>query len=643
MLDSVRDAQKSQADFISSPHDGYRKDIDGLRSLAILSVVLFHHGFTSIPGGFVGVDVFFVISGFLITGKIFEEIQRDGFSYLQFYERRLRRLFPALSVVILFTFAAAWFIFLPDEFWRYARSLVSSQLYVSNVVFWMEEDYFNGPSELKPLLHTWSLAVEEQFYLLIAPLLAFTYIFSSRNVLRVLVFMGAGSFLICELLLQIDASAAFYLLPARMWELLLGSCLALCVAESAVWGRFREPLAIVGLVAIVASFILLDKNMRFPGASAAFACAGTVLIIMSGVDGETRVSRLLSLAPLVLIGRLSYSLYLWHWPVLVFAQYVNLEPLRSWQHLLLLPVSLTLSFLSYRFVEQPFRSRRFLSRNQIFAASAAISLGFILVGLGVWRTDGAPSRFPHFAEAAGVSTEAQDRRAGICMLGPEQQAATVWSPSVCKLVDGAGSPMLVLGDSHAAHLRHGIEAFAGQINRPVYLISSSACPPIFDVHVRIRPNCLANNTFALEQIRRHGIKTVMLAANWSYAATNGVSLAELQRTVLKLQSMDIDVWVVGQLPIYALKNPQYLSYRLKSANYAPSAYRVPPRNGSEINDLLKSIVPAERYLDVYSPFCSEGRCAIFQNGQLMVVDSAHLSPEGSAFVVGGMVAKGAFR
>ncbi len=463
-----------------------------------------------------------------------------------------------------------------------------------------------------------------------------------RNVLAALLIIAMGSFVLCEFVVRREASAAFYLIPTRMWELLLGACVALSASRSAIWRGVREPLGILGLAAICASFLLVDRSMRFPGVSASLACIGTAMAIRSGEHGESRVSRFLSWQPFQWTGRISYSLYLWHWPVLVFAQYWMLEPLGPWRSWAAIAVSVALSDLSYRFVEQPFRTRSLPTRNQLFTAVAAISSLLIAVGAWFWMTQGAPWRFPAFAEAPTIAIEAQDPREGVCALGPDQDAV-IWSPSLCKFADGAGSPVFLWGDSHAFHLRHGIEALAAQFGHPVYLFASSACPPIMNVEVPDRPKCRDNNKFALDFLRRAGIKTVILAANWDFAVhLNKASLEALPSTLRELDAMGIEAWVVGQLPIYALQNPQFLSYRLKAGNYSQASYSIPPRGGENVNNFLKSIVPPHQFIDVYDLFCAGGRCTIFQNNQLMVVDSAHLSPAGSTFVVKELVARGAF-
>jgi peptidoglycan/LPS O-acetylase OafA/YrhL len=620
----------------------YRKDIDGLRSLAVSAVILFHFG-GIVPGGFVGVDIFFVISGFLITGLIVQEMKRGRFSFAAFYERRIRRLAPALVVVVTATFIAGWYIFLPDDFSRFARSMVATQLYFSNGLFWLEEDYFSGPSELKPLLHTWSLAVEEQFYLVIPPLLLIMFKLKGRRELQFLIVLALLSLAYCQIQMQFDVSAAFYLLPARMWELLVGSILAVAPWKMNGSQRHRELLAAAGLAAMVGSFFLLNTRTAFPGLSASFACVGTALTILTASEGTTQVSRLLSLPPFVWTGRISYSLYLWHWPIFVFVTYYILRPLERWELATLILPTFIFAAASYYYVELPFRSRGWLSRTQIFSIFAATSVCLLALGLVVWWAQGVPARFPDFSNVPTIRIEADDPGVGVCLLRKDQTYAA-WSRDDCLIANGTGDPIIVWGDSHAFHLRHGIEYFAKQINRPVYFFTSSSCPPVFDVDIPSRSKCRANNSFVRTLIRETGARSIVLAANWDGAVKReGLDLDKLSATLSELRTMGVEPWVVGQVPIYALSNPDYLAYRLKAANYLLPTYSIPSRNDEKINEEVGSKIDSSHFIDAYDFFCERGRCDIVRNGQLMVVDSAHLSPAGSQLLVQSMVRQGAFR
>lgn len=299
----------------------YRRDIDGLRTLAVLPVVFNHAGIPGFPGGFVGVDIFFVISGFLISGILAREVEESRYSVVRFYERRARRILPALFAVIAVTLIIGCFILTPMQFDGLGKSVATTLLFVSNLWFWYSAgDYFGPGVELEPLLHTWSLAVEEQFYFLY-PLLLWALSGFSRKTLV----LAVGSLSLLSLALSIYATPShptfsFYLLPTRIWELGAGALLALGVFPTSRQRWVSELAGVLGLGLIVGAILLVDDQTPFPGLSAVAPVAGAVLLIIAGFGPGSTASRLLSLSPLVGIGLISYSLYLWHWPIIVAAR-----------------------------------------------------------------------------------------------------------------------------------------------------------------------------------------------------------------------------------------------------------------------------------------------------------------------------------
>jgi peptidoglycan/LPS O-acetylase OafA/YrhL len=302
----------------------YRADIDGLRALAILPVVLFHAGL-GCSGGYVGVDVFFVISGYLIVSQIHRDLQLDRFSLMAFWARRARRIVPGFLVCVSVVFLISWFFLLPADFRELGQSMISSALGISNLYFLREAGYFAGASEIKPLLHTWSLAVEEQFYLVVAPLAYFLGKSSKIKVVAILVCMFFASFGFSIWQVSQDAEAAFYLLPARAWELLIGANFALLRFHITLRSWISDLLGLVGLLAILVPCVLYTPDTPFPGLAALAPCLGATLIIASGEGNErTLVKRLLSCRVIVFIGLISYSLYLWHWPIFAMSHYLGL-------------------------------------------------------------------------------------------------------------------------------------------------------------------------------------------------------------------------------------------------------------------------------------------------------------------------------
>ncbi|MEM7701002.1 MAG: acyltransferase family protein [Pseudomonadota bacterium] len=359
----------------------YRQEIDGLRALAVLPVILYHAAIPGFAGGFVGVDVFFVISGYLITSIIAKELSEDRFSVANFYERRARRILPALFFVIIASFALAWFALLPKEFVEYARSLVSIAAFVSNIEFYLSTDYFDRAAELKLTLHTWSLAVEEQFYVIFPVLMALIWFIGRKWVLALMVAGLVLSFGLAEYVNTKDLPLAFYMLPTRAWELLAGAIPALILSGAAPERKsgWQQLFALSGIALIGISVVFLDDTLPFPGLYAVAPVLGSVLIIMCAAKG-TLAHTILTRRVFVGIGLISYSAYLWHQPLLAAARNYYIDPPEIMLAALAL-LSIGAAWFSWRFVEAPFRKRDFLTRSQVFALSAA-GLGAIAV-LGV--------------------------------------------------------------------------------------------------------------------------------------------------------------------------------------------------------------------------------------------------------------------
>jgi len=300
----------------------YRPEIDGIRAIAIISVVLFHGWGSIFPGGYVGVDIFFVISGYLITSIIFREMKEGSFTYLRFYARRARRILPALLAVIVATTAAAFLLFLPDDLIEYGRIVIYTLLFGSNFRLAAEPGYFHHSMQENPLLHMWSLSVEEQFYLLWPTLLALMLsLLPERRHKQTVLGLSILSLLAAEALVHIWPRSAFFHLPTRGWELLAGALLAMNFIPRTVSKASAESLSAIGLVLMIAPIFLYDKETPFPGLAALAPVLGCALAIYSTENERTRVATLLSWKPIVFVGLISYSLYLWHWPIFAFGCY----------------------------------------------------------------------------------------------------------------------------------------------------------------------------------------------------------------------------------------------------------------------------------------------------------------------------------
>jgi len=464
----------------------YRSEIDGLRSIAVIPVMLFHAGFTHFSGGFVGVDIFFVISGYLITSIILSEKEKGKFSIINFYDRRARRILPALYLVMLVSLFFAWFCLFPRDFEDFSKSLMAVSLFSSNFLFWSESGYFDTASELKPLLHTWSLAVEEQFYILFPLFLSLVWWLRKRWVLSAIVLLGIFSFLLAEWGAQNKPSATFFLLPTRAWELMLGASSAFYL----FYGRnnqvfikgdkfISEALSLLGLAFIFLSVFIFDEKTPFPSVYALLPTIGTVLIILF-CSGETVVGKLLRTKILVGIGLISYSAYLWHQPLFAFAHHRSI--LEPGQTLLggLVVISLILAYFSWKYVEAPFRSNQKFERKQIFFFSASGAVFFIIVGIAGDMTEGAPSRIDvRITEIQSINMSIFESQVETCWNG------LVDNPSIdnaCRIGDTEIVPSFgLVGDSHAGALLHQLSMQSKQKGFSGVSYAFRSCPPLMSI------------------------------------------------------------------------------------------------------------------------------------------------------------------
>ena len=367
----------------------YRPEIDGLRAVAVVAVVLFHAGIPGFGGGFVGVDIFFVISGYLISSILLSRIEKGNLSLVEFYEKRARRLLPALYGMMLISLPMAWAFMLPDPLENFGQSVAATVLFGNNVLLYLTSGYWDVATEFKPLMHTWSLGVEEQFYL-VFPILLILLWKLGRNFLYIAILIIAfASLVVSTVLLGVDPEANFYLLTSRIWELLVGALGALLLSK---WrARPNSALSFTGLLALVSSITLFDASTPFPGPLALIPVLGTLLIILFG-HGEGFFPRLLSAKPVVGVGLMSYSIYLWHQPILSFARIYSREPLGALELFGIVVATFATGYLSWKFIEIPFRRKNGVGSRFFWTASTFT--GLLLVGFGFFfhLSNGAPNR-----------------------------------------------------------------------------------------------------------------------------------------------------------------------------------------------------------------------------------------------------------
>ncbi len=544
----------------------YRPEIDGLRTVAVVPVILFHAGFGLFSGGFVGVDVFFVISGYLITTILIDDLERGQFSILKFYDRRARRILPALFLVMLCSIPFAWFWMLPDQLSDFANSLVAVSLFVSNILFWQESGYFAPAAELKPLLHTWSLAVEEQYYLLFPVFLFLVWRFGRDRVFWMIAAMAAVSLLLCEIGWRRAPSANFYLAPTRAWEIFAGSIAALVIQKRGV--RSNDLFAIVGLAGIVASIFLYDAETPFPSLFALVPVLGAVLIVLFGGPG-TLVARVLSVRVMVGIGLISYSAYLWHQPLLAFARLrtIHEPPLLLMGSLGLL--SLALAYLSWRFVERPFRAgpHTVITRRPVVFASSLVGMAaFVLIGFGA--RDGMSERFTFWYDRDAAKLTLPLMEDGYCFRDfqtyPEMNVQNDLPD--CRLGDETRpSTTLLFGDSLAAHWEPFFDLY-GQENGVAFdVLTTNWCFPTFTEdstakrgHIA-RTQCRINRDHVRE--RASSYDNIVLSGQWAKVEERGFTTGVLDMIDEMLSDPTLRVVLIATPPQYSRGSVERAYYR----------------------------------------------------------------------------------
>lgn len=450
----------------------YRREIDGLRAFAVLPVILFHAGFETFGGGFVGVDVFFVISGYLITTIILAELEQDKFSIINFYERRARRIFPALFLVMLVCIPLAWLWLLPDDIKSFSKSLAAASVFSSNILFWREGGYFDASVEFKPLLHTWSLAVEEQYYILFPLVLLLLWKTAKRWILVVFGLAFIASLAAAQWAVYIKPIAAFYLLPTRGWELLTGALVAFYLSKTHrknVGSSLSEFAGWLGVALILYAVFEFNQATLFPGFHALVPTLGAVLIILFATQ-QTSVGKFLGNKFFVGIGLLSYSAYLWHQPLFAFARHRSVFEPSPFLFFSLSVLALALAYLSWRFVETPFGNKQRYSRNAIFIMSLVGGVFFLALGMVGqvysdkivhYKSKASPEMersydlYKSARDTSPVFIESNRFDNGDCQFSVTNLNTEVASRLVrCFHKYGAG--LLVFGDSHATNLYHSI-------------------------------------------------------------------------------------------------------------------------------------------------------------------------------------------
>ncbi|CAN5138667.1 acyltransferase family protein [soil metagenome] len=611
----------------------YRPDIDGLRALAILPVVFYHFKVPGFGGGFVGVDIFFVISGYLITQVLTDPARPLGLA--TFYARRIRRLAPALFVLTLAVIAASLILTQPMALIGFGESLVSLAAGASNIYFWKAlAAYFTASAESRPLLHTWSLAVEEQFYLLFPIFLTVAGRLGKSWRLIGIALAGLASLALAAWFAPRAPSASFYLAPTRAWELLAGAGLALRPA-SWTWPRAAAAEGLAGLILIAFSVFDFGPDSQVPGLAALIPVLGAVLLIHAGeATSLNPVSRLLSIKPFVFIGMISYALYLWHWPIYVFVRREIGDALSPAVALAAIAASFVMAILSWRLIERPIRQGALIGTTpRAFAAAALISLTLAGAGAAILTDHGWPGRFPG-AAAFALQPGEQHLESRVIGRKSGSSSADGW---LIQNPDPAARRVLVWGDSFAGHLAPGLRQLGPSSPLSVYVHTRTACPPVIDYDPMSDGGCRPHNRQALALIKAQHVDTVILSAYWqSYTTSGKLKLERLTETVAQLRRLGINTIVVGQSPLYAFDAPDEYHYRQVRKGGARNEGWATNQTDLRLNPALHAAVGGV-FFDPTPLFCQGPRCQYRAQCLYLVRDSGHLTAFGSARLVGALL------
>ena len=600
----------------------------------MVPVVMFHAklGF---GGGYVGVDIFFVISGFLITSLILKDIGGDGFSLVTFWERRIRRILPALIVVVLATVVAGWLLYLPEDFMSIGQSVLAQAALISNVFFFRHTGYFADAADTQPLLHTWSLAVEEQFYVLFPLLLVGLARLKRLSISRTIAGLAIGSFALSVVGSYNNPSATFYLLPTRAWELMVGAFLAAIPGRRIRLHWLSETAGLSGLALILYSIVFYTRETRFPGLAAIPPCLGAALIIFSGRGKPTLTRKVLAFKPVVFVGLISYSLYLWHWPLLVFSKYISLET-QSWKlRCTLLMASIALAILSWRFVETPFRRRLICPRRpQVFALAGFSFLTLLVLGSGIYFTHGMSSRFP--AKALNYS-DCRNDRAFLNQITPQQAAAGQFAELGAQSTDQPVE-ILIWGDSHAMAVTPVLDELCRRFSvRGVQATHSSTAPLLGYISngaYGLKENSPAYSQSVMDFISQRHIKTVILAAVWKRYGPPSSLDASLASTVEAIMASGAKVYVLKDVPTPGFDVPRHAALAVYHQG-DPAMLAIPQDKYRAANGDIEFIFDhlSKMGATVLAPplyfLNPDGLYDVVRDDKALYRDSHHLSVEGS--------------
>jgi len=603
----------------------FREDIQGLRALAVLSVVIYHISPFHLPGGFIGVDIFFVISGYLIIGQIYKKILENRFAFKEFYVKRFKRLFPAYFATIAISSIFAFIYFLPGEFQNYTWSLISSCLYISNFYFYTKSGYFDTELQGSPLLHTWSLSVEEQFYALVPILLVVCYKFFKKKSVLALILVAVISFLLCIYFSRTDISFAFFSSVTRFWQFILGGLVSIYAHQLIKQKAMSEVVSIMSLVTLVACCFLMSHD-DFPGIKAIIPTLATTLVLAFG-KSSYYTYKLLAIRPAKFFGDISYSLYLWHWPVIIFYILHFERDLTAIDKVVVFGVSTILGIVSYYFIEERFRKSADKKSNTIInvaALSSAICAAvFALVQVNDFRFTDEQRDYEQFM----FDYNTDDFRPGVCFLTKQYPDISFYKKNICLTDKATKENIVLLGDSHAAHWYSAMNSVIDNDTQTLSQITASGCKPTSDYKGEER--CTELMKWAIDDVLYSDrYDKVFISARWKMKDLN-----PLLKTVDKLIARGLEVIVLGPIVEYSQSLPRILAQpsaeeRLVASRKYSSIIKIDAKFSAALAG------SGAGYYSIIKSMCVDSKnCITVHNNEPIQFDYGHLTSKGAELIL----------
>jgi peptidoglycan/LPS O-acetylase OafA/YrhL len=667
-------------------HLKYRPEIDGLRAIAVISVVLFHARLPLFSGGYTGVDIFFVISGFLITSIIHRELTNKSFSLVRFYERRIRRIIPALAAVIITTIVGFSFIMTPDDYMGVNGSVVAASAFVSNMFFMRQDGYFDSPEDTKPLLHTWSLAVEEQFYILLPLLLMLCFVVfpkhSNQTLTRIII-----AIILCSLGLSIALtlfdqdlpipfitrtvagnmtinSTNFYSFPTRAWELAIGSLIALHGSKIKLSHNSNEGASYLGALLILSGVFFLDDDIPFPGYSALLPTIGTALIIVTNNNQTTTIGKMLSARINIWFGKISYSLYLWHWPIFVFAWYLTFNESSPILMLTLSVLSVVVSYFSYKYIETPFRDNTIISQTKyVFIMGGCVTVALIMVGLLNYSKGLNANSLLVETQLLIQMEEPSNPRREECFERSYKDLKKL-GPCLMGNQDIDKLQLLLIGDSHADAIMPTIEKLSESHNIKSASITYGKCLPLFGVY-HTEPSvkqkqCTKIRQYIKQYVQTNKPENIILVGRWTSNILGNQGNPKRKHNLLRsstthsktesdaykvfseqlLSTIDVlsahadNIWIMKQVPEQKY-SPETL-IRMEMIGRETTAAIQGTRRDYHVITHKKTTAIFDQItknnvhiLDPADILCDDHRCKIIEDNHFIYRDDDHLNPKGA--------------